>query len=45
LTGVEIARSSGHAVLDQAALDATRRIGSLPGSKQQLLFPVSFRLL
>lgn len=45
LTGVEIARSSGHALLDQAALDATRRIGSLPGSKQQLLFPVSFRLL
>ncbi len=41
---VEIARSSGHAVLDQAALDAARRIGSLPGNKRQMLFPVRFRL-
>jgi protein TonB len=45
LTGVEIARSSGHALLDQAALDAARRIGGLPGSKRQLLFPIRFRLL
>lgn len=45
LAGVEIARSSGHALLDQAALDAARRIGGLQGSKRQLLFPVSFRLL
>ena len=44
LSSVEIARSSGHALLDQAALDAARQIGSLPGSKRQLLFPVSFRL-
>ena len=44
LATVEIARSSGHALLDQAALDAARRIGNLPGTKRQLLFPVSFRL-
>jgi TonB family protein len=44
LAGVEIARGSGHALLDQAALDAARRIGSLPGTKRQMLFPVSFRL-
>ena len=44
LGSVEIARSSGHALLDQAALDAARRLGSLPGSKRQMLFPVTFRL-
>lgn len=44
LGSVEIARSSGHALLDQAAQDAARRLGSLPGSKRQMLFPVSFRL-
>jgi hypothetical protein len=31
-------------VLDQAALDAARRIGTLPGNPRQTLFPVSFRL-
>ena len=40
----EIARSSGHALLDDAALDAARRIGALPGNPRQTLFPVSFRL-
>ena len=44
LAAVDIARGSGHALLDQAALDAARRIGSLPGTKRQMLFPVSFRL-
>lgn len=44
LTQVEVARSSGHALLDQAALDAAGRIGVLPGNKRQLLFPVRFRL-
>lgn len=44
LASVDIARSSGHALLDQAALDAARRIGKLPGTKRQMLFPVSFRL-
>lgn len=40
----EIARSSGHALLDEAALDAARRMGALPGNPRQTLFPVSFRL-
>lgn len=39
-----VARSSGHALLDQAALDAAQRIGALPGNPRQTLFPVSFRL-
>jgi protein TonB len=39
-----IARSSGHALLDQAALDAARNIGALPGNARQTLFPVNFRL-
>lgn len=44
LVSAAIARSSGHALLDQAALDAARRIGALPGNPRQTLFPVSFRL-
>jgi protein TonB len=40
----EIATSSGHALLDQAALDAARQIGALPGNPRQTLLPVSFRL-
>ncbi len=44
LVSASIARSSGHALLDQAALDAARRIGALPGNPRQTLFPVSFRL-
>ena len=44
LVSAAIARSSGHAMLDQAALDAARRIGALPGNPRQTLFPVSFRL-
>jgi periplasmic protein TonB len=44
LISAAIARSSGHALLDQAALDAARRIGALPGNPRQTLFPVSFRL-
>ena len=44
LVSVEIARSSGHPLLDRAALDAARRLGRLPGSRRQMLFPVSFRL-
>ncbi len=40
----EIARSSGHAILDQAALSAAQRIGALPGNPQQTLLPVAFRL-
>lgn len=44
LVSAAVARSSGHALLDQAALDAARRIGALPGNPRQTLFPVSFRL-
>jgi len=44
LVSAAIARSSGHAVLDQAALDAARNIGALPGNPRQTLFPVLFRL-
>jgi len=44
LISASIARSSGHALLDQAALDAAQRIGALPGNPPQTLFPVSFRL-
>lgn len=44
LASAEIARSSGHVLLDQAALDAAGRIGALPGHSRQTLFPVSFRL-
>lgn len=39
-----IARSSGHALLDEAALEAARRIGALPGNPGQTLLPVKFRL-
>lgn len=44
LVSAAIARSSGHALLDQAALDAARHIGALPGNPRQTLFPVNFRL-
>lgn len=44
LVGASIARSSGHTLLDQAALDAAQRIGALPGNPRQTLFPVSFHL-
>ena len=44
LVSAAVARSSGHAILDQAALDAARNIGALPGNPRQTLFPVSFRL-
>lgn len=44
LVSASIARSSGHPLLDQAALDATRSIGALPGNPRQTLFPVRFSL-
>ena len=44
LISATVARSSGHGLLDQAALDAARRIGALPGNPRQTLFPVRFRL-
>ncbi|MCX7156429.1 MAG: TonB family protein [Rhodocyclales bacterium] len=44
VVSASVARSSGHALLDQAALEAAQRIGTLPGNPRQTLFPVSFRL-
>jgi protein TonB len=44
LASAAVARSSGHALLDQAALDAAQHIGALPGNPRQTLFPVRFRL-
>ena len=44
LVSASIARSSGHSLLDQAALDAAQRLGALPGNPRQTLFPVSFSL-
>lgn len=44
IVSAAVARGSGHALLDQAALDAARHIGALPGNPRQTLFPVSFRL-
>lgn len=44
LVAASIARGSGHALLDQAALDAAHRIGALPGNPRQTLFPVRFSL-
>jgi protein TonB len=42
--GIEVARSSGHPVLDGAALKAATRITRLPGGRRQVLLPVEFRL-
>ncbi len=44
ISSAEIARSSGHAILDQAALNAARAINALPGNPRQTLLPVRFRL-
>lgn len=44
IRSLAIAKSSGHALLDDAALDAVRHIGALPGNPPQTLLPVTFRL-
>lgn len=44
IRAVDIAKSSGHVLLDEAALDAAGHIGSLPGNPRQTLLPVTFRL-
>ena len=44
VAAVEVAGSSGHAILDAAALKAAARIGALPGGGRQVLLPVEFRL-
>lgn len=40
----EVVTSSGHAILDRAALAAARQIGTLPGNPSRTRLPVSFRL-
>jgi protein TonB len=42
--GIEVASSSGHPILDGAALIAATRITALPGGRRQVLLPVEFRL-
>lgn len=44
VTAVEVASSSGHRLLDEAALKAAGRIAALPGGRRQVLLPVEFRL-
>lgn len=44
IRSLAIAKSSGHALLDDAALDAVRHIGALPDNPPQTLLPVTFRL-
>lgn len=44
IISADIAKSSGHALLDQAALAAAGRMGSLPGNPRQTLLPVNFSL-
>ena len=45
LVDVQIAASSGHAELDQAALRAARALGRLPGlGMREMILPVVFRL-
>jgi protein TonB len=41
---VEVASSSGHRLLDDAARFAARRIGAISGARRQVLLPVEFRL-
>ncbi len=40
----EVASSSGHAILDDAALQAVRRITAIASNARQVLLPVDFRL-
>lgn len=44
IIGVELARSSGHAILDNAARTAAGKLGKLRSGSGQLLLPVEFRL-
>jgi protein TonB len=44
ITRAEVAKSSGHAILDRAAVAAARQLNALPGNPPQTLLPVTFRL-
>lgn len=41
---IEVASSSGHALLDEAAVKAATRIGRVSAERRQVLLPVEFRL-
>ena len=41
---IEVASSSGHALLDDAARNAAARIGRVASQRRQVLLPVEFRL-
>lgn len=41
---IEVASSSGHALLDDAAVKAAARIGRVSAERRQVLLPVEFRL-
>ena len=42
---IQVAASSGHAILDQAALQAARSLGTLPGTgRSEIFLPVRFQL-
>lgn len=41
---VDVARSSGHAILDEAAVAAAARLGRLPAASRQILLRVPFQL-
>jgi protein TonB len=44
LLDVRVASSSGHALLDQAAMAAARAAGTFAGAGRELILPVVFRL-
>lgn len=44
ITRIEVASSSGHALLDEAARKAAGRIDRLPAGRRQVLLPVEFHL-
>ena len=41
---VSVAASSGHAILDNAAIKAAYAMGGLPGAPRELILPVVFQL-
>jgi protein TonB len=44
VVSARLARSSGHAILDKAALRAARTLKTIPGGRREAMLPVRFRL-
>lgn len=44
ILSAQLARSSGHAILDEAALRAVRSLKTVPGGGREAMLPVRFRL-